>query len=206
LDAVRCITNASTGELGVLLAECLASAGWEVICFKGRGAVFRGPFSKQTHVHPFFTNQDLLDGLRGVRDAGRVAAVFHAAALCDYELAAVETSDGVRLERFAKIPGSYLELRLTLQPAPRLLPLLRRLFPTARIVAWKLEWEGDRLLALEKGGKQLSRGEADLTVVNGPAYGSGFGVLDRLGGCEHLDSKPALCEWMAQRSVDWQGR
>ena len=38
IDEVRRLTNFSTGELGILLANALSSAGYDVLCFKGVGA------------------------------------------------------------------------------------------------------------------------------------------------------------------------
>ena len=53
IDAVRRITNFSTGELGVRLAEALLENGWEVLCFKGAGATYRNPEGSALKLLPF---------------------------------------------------------------------------------------------------------------------------------------------------------
>lgn len=201
MDSVRCITNASTGELGVLLSEHLAKAGWRVSCWKSMAAVFRDPKVEGVAINRFTTNTDLFDGMLGEAAADPVDFVFHAAALCDYEVASIEAGEGTEPSRFSKIPSDYPEILLTLKRAPKVLPQLKGIFPRARIVGWKLEFDGDRSNALEKGARQIQRDGTALTVVNGSAYGAGFGVLSPRGECAHLASKVDLCEWL----VRWTG-
>ena len=43
IDQVRRLTNFSTGELGLRLADALAQAGCEVWCLRGVSAVYPGP-------------------------------------------------------------------------------------------------------------------------------------------------------------------
>ncbi len=199
IDAVRCITNASTGELGVLLSEKLVEAGWNVVCLKSAAASFRDPIGSSCRVVRFTTNMDLLQTLQTEQGREHVCAVFHVAALCDYEVKSVETPLAGRLHGKQKIASEHEELRITLSRAPKILPHLRSVFPNARIVGWKLEWDGDRSHALEKGQAQLKQHGSALCVVNGPAYGEGFGVLNPEGILVHLNSKTAVCAWL----VEW---
>ena len=80
IDEVRRITNQSTGELGSLLSETLARANFEVLCLRGEMAVYPAP--QDVKVVPFTTNASLLALLE--RLPIQPAAVFHAAALCDF--------------------------------------------------------------------------------------------------------------------------
>ncbi len=116
IDKVRRITNQSTGELGSLLSETLARANFEVLCLRGEMAVYPKP--QDVNVVPFTTNASLLALLE--RLPMQPAAVFHAAALCDFLVHEIEGSDRER-----KIPSSVSELRLILRPAEKLLPRLR---------------------------------------------------------------------------------
>jgi phosphopantothenate---cysteine ligase (CTP) len=181
IDAVRCLTNHSTGALGALLAEVLAAAGFAVTCF--RGALATHPAPAGLRVEPFTTNQSLLTLLEA---APAPAVVFHAAALCDFGLAREFTTPG-------KIRSDLPELHLVLHPAPKVLPRLRAIFPGALVVGWKYEVDGTRDDALGRGGRQLAANSTDATVVNGPAYGEGLALLDR-EGCTHHTSRPALCD------------
>jgi phosphopantothenoylcysteine decarboxylase/phosphopantothenate--cysteine ligase len=202
IDAVRCITNHSTGELGVLLADRLARAGWEVTCVKSVGALFRDPCEAGVRVRRFATNAEVCEVLQAEPERDRVRAVFHVAALCDYEVSAVETSEGNALPGGQKISSEHAEIRLTLRRAPKVLPKLGMIFPNAQVVGWKLEWSDDRVTALERGMRQLEQNAGALCVVNGPAYGSGFGVLHPGGNSVHVDTKAALCDWL----TEWAAR
>jgi hypothetical protein len=99
-------------------------------------------------------------------------AIFHAAALCDFQVASIEGGLGVK-----KIPTRDGALTLHLEPAPKILPRLREWFPGAFIVGWKYELDGDRFAALAKGAAQIRECRTHACVVNGAAYGEGFGIL-----------------------------
>jgi len=184
IDAMRRITNASTGEIGAILSSALLSAGFEVVCFRGSGSTAPPPAGAATIA--FDTNSDLLDGLKKI--AGRPRAVFHAAALCDFEPA--EVSPG-------KIPTSCGEILLRLRPAAKVLPLLRPLFPDAFLVGWKYEVEGSRENALAKGLSQIAACQTSACAVNGPAIGSGFELVSPDGGSTPFPDKTALAAALA---------
>src|SRR5438067_6500020 len=83
VDDVRRITNFSTGELGMMLADHLADAGIEVLCFRGAGATTPLQFAS---TQLFTTNEHLRDLLHAVAQREQIDAVFHAAALCDFKI------------------------------------------------------------------------------------------------------------------------
>lgn len=76
-----------------------------------------------------------------------------------------------------KIPTRDGAFTLHLEPAPKILPRLRDWFPDTWIVGWKHELDGDRSAALAKGAAQTRECRTDACVVNGEAYGTGFGIL-----------------------------
>ncbi|MBC8166849.1 MAG: phosphopantothenoylcysteine synthase, partial [Bryobacteraceae bacterium] len=84
IDAVRRISNFSTGELGVLLANRLAGDGHDVTCCKGSGSTT--PISLETETVAFTTNGHLLELLKNIERREEIAAVFHAAALSDFKV------------------------------------------------------------------------------------------------------------------------
>lgn len=193
IDEVRRITNFSSGELGVLLANRLSAAGIEVVCVQGEMATVRGPI-EQVRVVPFSTNDDLLAKLEVISREGQTHAVLHAAALADFKVRREGT------ER--KISSREGDLTLTLIPATKILPQLRSFFPKARIVGWKHELDGAREDALAKGRAQVAACATDACAVNGAAYGKGFGFLTREGRLTHLPDKSALADFLA----DWLAR
>lgn len=189
IDEVRRITNFSTGSFGLMLANTLAAAGCEVVCFKGEAATTPLAAHPAVEVRPFSTNDDLLAKLRAVTPAG---AVFHAAALCDYDVEAVRDSDGA-LRNEAKIPSRAGSLTLVLRPALKVLPVLRDMFPHATIVGWKYELNGSREDALSAATRQIRESRTNVCVVNGASYGDGYGILNADGTFQHAVSKEDVC-------------
>ncbi|MEO7932069.1 MAG: phosphopantothenoylcysteine decarboxylase [Chthoniobacterales bacterium] len=176
IDAVRRITNFSTGELGTLLAEALHTSGHEVICLRGEGATFRPPIGMK--VESFFSNSDLLTMLRRIAESRVVHQVFHAAALTDFEVTSIMDDMGRPLLE-DKIGSSIPILNIRLKPAGKVIVKLRRLFPHARITGWKYELSGTTEEASQKAIRQMEECQTDACVLNGAAIGSGFACLTK---------------------------
>jgi phosphopantothenoylcysteine synthetase/decarboxylase len=191
IDEVRRITNFSTGQLGALLSNRLVGAGFDVLCFRGSAAPRSVALDPRVKHTPFSTNDDLLEKLTALEERDQIAAVFHAAALADFRVAHTAT------ER--KLSSRSGPLTLTLIPATKLIGKLRELFPSAWLVGWKYELDGSREDVLAKGRKQLADNDTDVCVVNGAAYGDGFGFQTRSGDFTHLHDKAVLCEFLAAR-------
>ncbi|MDX2226246.1 MAG: phosphopantothenoylcysteine decarboxylase [Verrucomicrobiae bacterium] len=190
LDQVRRLTNFSTGKLGTGLGNFLADRGYRVICFAGETRTFREP-NRAEAVVEFGTGRDLLDRLREWSGKESPRALFHVAALGDFQVADIHDAQGRKLEG-AKIPSREGELVLRLKPAPKVIPHLRGLFPAARIVGWKYELEGDAARALRHAAEQIAENRTDACVVNGRAYGPGFGLVGAGDGCRHADGPGEL--------------
>jgi phosphopantothenoylcysteine synthetase/decarboxylase len=188
IDEVRRITNFSTGELGVRLANRLAQDGHEVTCFRGVAATRELALNGPEHV-PFSTNDDLLTKLTAVASREEVGAVFHAAALADFQ---VERSGRQR-----KISSREGTVMLTLVPARKLIQRLRELFPKAWIVGWKYELDGGRDDVLAKARRQIEENGTDACIANGAAYGDGFGIVRVGKPVEHCIDRERLCQWLA---------
>lgn len=199
LDAMRILTNRSSGELGTLLAIALAEQGHRVIALRGTGSTTPIDMLRHDRIRPhhFTTTGDLRMALEGISAEGGIHAVFHAAAVSDFYLPGA--GEG-------KIPTSAGTLTLTLEPTPKLLPGMRGWFPGAAITGWKFEAGGSRDQALAAGRTQISTCSTDACVVNGPSYGEGFGLLSREEPLVHLNDRQALCshlaEWVGQSGRD----
>jgi phosphopantothenoylcysteine synthetase/decarboxylase len=200
LDKVRRLSNFSTGELGTLLAEGFAEAGHSVVCFRGVASTFAAPMWP-VEVIPFTTNDDLAAGLQSLPAREEASLVFHAAALCDFRLKEItdEKGDPVQGDKLSSRAGA---LKLTLEPAPKLIASLRRMFPASILVGWKYELDGTTVDVVAKGRKQIDDCLTDACVLNGPAYGSGFGVIFRASEQVHLPDKAALCRFL----IGWAER
>jgi phosphopantothenoylcysteine synthetase/decarboxylase len=200
LDQVRRLSNFSTGELGTLLAEGFAQAGHGVICFRGVASTFAPPLYP-VEVVPFTTNDDLASKLQRLMARDEVSMVFHAAALCDFRVREVRSAEGevISGDKLSSRDGA---LSVTLEPAPKLIDTLRRLFPASILIGWKYELTGTLNDVMAKGRRQMDDCLTDACVLNGAAYGSGFGMVSRAGEQVHLPDKVALCRFL----IDWAER
>jgi len=201
IDDVRRITNFATGEIGARLAEAVGAQGFEPHLFRADGATYAG-VPHDTVLHEFATNRDLaraLEEFSGIH-SDEVRAVFHAAALSDYVVKSVRGPDGpITMSR--KIPGDLPQIELVLEPATKVLPRLRGWFPRAWIVGWKYELEGSRDEAMDRARSQLARKSVDATVLNGEAYGDGFGLLEDNQPPRHFANKREVAQFLASRAA-----
>lgn len=204
LDQVRRLTNFSSGELGIVLANAFVKKGFHVLCFKGAGATTQLS-APGAEIVAFHTNEDLLGALENIADKESVSAVFHAAALCDFKVAEVRSLANEELG-CGKISSRAGEIQITLRPAVKLISHLRQIFSSSMIVGWKYEVEGLKSDALEKGRTQIKSNQLDACVVNGPAFGPGFGYLDNLGSLLEVPTKIALSRFLLERVGDFELR
>ncbi len=196
IDHVRRLTNLSTGELGARLANALTAAGHRVFCCRGAGATFPGPIRAHALL-PFLTNQDLARLLAHLGQHEPIHAVFHAAALCDFQVARILDASGQPC-RQQKIPSRQSALHLILKPAPKLLPTLHRTFPHARIVGWKYESDGTPNDAIAAAQRQLKSCRTAATIANGPALGPGFAFCTPDGDVRTFPHRAALVRFLVR--------
>ncbi len=194
LDDVRRLTNFSTGRLGTELANYLAARGHNVILLLGEQATYAGERRAQ-RVEFFSTTADLRAKLKTL-SAKKVDAIFHAAAVSDFSFGRIFAPDAanklVEIKSAKKISTRQGKLLVELLPTPKIIAELRGWFPQAKIVGWKFEADGKRADAVAAARRQLAECSTDLCVVNGPAYGEGFGLLGKKGEPAHLANPPLL--------------
>ncbi|HET6407944.1 MAG TPA: phosphopantothenoylcysteine decarboxylase, partial [Chthoniobacteraceae bacterium] len=161
--------------------------GHRVQCLRGDMATWPAPASP-VEVIQFSTNDHLLARFEALENRENVDAVLHAAALADFTVQRDSTA--------RKLCSRSGELTLTLVPATKLISRLRALFPNARIAGWKYELDGDRSDVLRRGLSQIQSNSTDACILNGAAYGPGFGALLPDESCTHLRGRDALFDWL----------
>ena len=202
LDEVRRLTNFSTGRLGVELARHLAGRGHTVTLLLGEQATYRDTAGLAGSVTPFTTTSDLRAHLQALGGGGGVAAVFHAAAVSDFTFGKVwvRNAAGALSEvRAGKLSTREGTLLAELLPTPKIITELRGWYPRALLVGWKYEVEGGRAELARLAARQFAECGTDLCVVNGRAYGEGFGVAQPDGACPHCADRAALFHQLEQR-------
>lgn len=159
LDAVRYLTNKSTGRLGALIAEAALESGADVTFIYGRGSalpVVRGGRPDHLRLLPINTVEDLVAAFRRELPRGYDAAI-HLMAVLDFAPAAVSEE---------KVASSKPEWIIRLVPTPKAAALVRDLAPRTFFVGFKLEVDKDRddLIGIARDWARHNR--ADLVVAN----------------------------------------
>ena len=202
LDAVRRLTNFSTGRLGTELANFLGARGHEVILLIGSQATWRGE-RLAARVETFTTTENLRAALETLGAKG-VDAVFHAAAVSDFAFGRVwrRSAEGdlipIQGGKFSTRTGLLL---VELTPVPKILSRLRGWFPEARLVGWKYEVDGRRPDVIRLAQIQIEENQTNACVANGPAYGPGYGLVSRGGRWQDLAGAAALFDALEQRVI-----
>jgi phosphopantothenoylcysteine decarboxylase/phosphopantothenate--cysteine ligase len=192
LDAVRRLTNFSTGKLGCQLAAFLADRGHDVVLLKGEAATHGGE-TRAAMVQRFTSTGNLLERFQALAETG-VDAVFHAAAVSDFTFGRVFSGSpetGLKQITSGKFSTREGTLLAELVPTPKVIAGLRALYPKARLVGWKYEVDGDRAAVEALARRQLVDCRTDACVANGAAYGFGFGIVTA-GGLEHFSDTGLL--------------
>jgi phosphopantothenoylcysteine synthetase/decarboxylase len=159
LDAVRFLTNKSTGRLGSLIAEAALEAGADVAFVYGRGSILptvRGGRLDHLRILPIDTVDDLVATFRHELPQG-YDAVVHAMAVLDFAPAEI---------RHEKVTSSTSEWVIRLVPTPKAASLVRDLAPRTFFVGFKLEVGKARDELTEIAARWARRNRADLVVAN----------------------------------------
>ena len=198
LDKVRRLTNFSTGRLGTELAGFLMHYGHEVLLLRGVQSTYANT-EGELKVQSFTTTEDLGTRLLACVKENH-GAIFHAAAVSDFRFGKIwqRAGDATLHELSAgKIETREGTLLAELIPTTKILPQLRNWYPAAFIVGWKYELDGTRQEAEKRALRQLEESQSNLCVLNGAAYGEGFGLVSPGGAIQHATSAEELYQVLA---------
>jgi len=132
VDDVRTITNVSSGNSAVSLATAAFELGYDLTFFYGTSPAVVPGFIQKTD---FTGIDDLTKSVRSLsQEKRKFDIVINVAALSDF----TPEQHGAK----GKIPSQEKELTLTLKQTGKLLPKLRKWFPDAVLVGYKLESGG----------------------------------------------------------------
>jgi phosphopantothenoylcysteine decarboxylase/phosphopantothenate--cysteine ligase len=159
LDAVRFLTNRSSGKMGYAVAEAAAQRGARVILISGPTALETPAGVRRIDVR---TAAEMLTAVQG-HFAEATTAIF-AAAVADYRPAEASAN---------KIKKTGGELMLRLEPNPDILAMAARKKGNRMIVGFAAETDN----LAENARRKLKDKDADLIVANDvTAAGAGFDV------------------------------
>jgi phosphopantothenoylcysteine decarboxylase/phosphopantothenate--cysteine ligase len=164
IDAVRVITNTSTGRTGAGIADRLARGGHEVVLLRSRDSAPAAPGCRE---EVFSSFAELDAALARILSSAHFDAVIHAAAVGDFGVAEVVKGGAAAPPPAGKL-DSDSPLLVRLRPNPKLVESLRgrSLNGAVRIVAFKLTAGGVREGVEPAIASLFARSGADLVVHN----------------------------------------
>lgn len=155
IDAVRFLSNVSTGATGAALASEFQRRGHPVLLLRGEGAVVPHSGIEQ---EIFSSAADLRQRLEKRLVAGDFDAVVMAAAVADYRPS--ETLDG-------KFSSDAEERRLRLVRNPKILPRLKAFSPRPlQVIGFKLTVGAEAGARRQAVAAQFAAGGVDAVVHN----------------------------------------
>lgn len=164
IDQVRFISNASSGKMGVALAEAAVRGGAGDVCLIAGPGVVIPPNVKR--VRDVVTTEEMLRAVLDELDSGKYDVFISAGAPADYTLAHPKTG---------KISTSEQEnLSLELSATPKIIKIAKEKHPEVCIVSFKAEYGRDELVRRSK--QSIESSGSDLVVANDVSRGDiGFG-------------------------------
>ena len=193
IDRVRCLTNIFTGRTGARIAVEARARGYAVTLLTSHPDTVAA--EPGLVVKPYSTFDDLHTLMAELIPTGKFDAIVHSAAVSDYALAGVFTTQTSppnplsETERGNKISSRHPELWLKLTPTPKLVDFVRGLWQFPGIlVKFKLEVDvtTEELLAIAKRSRAQS--DADFLVANTlDSYETDAWLIDRADSASRID-------------------
>jgi len=159
IDPIRYITNASSGKMGVAMAEEADFRGAEVTLIRTRGSA-PSFVDRQIEVE---TVEEMLRAIEDELRGRKYDIVILAAAVSDFR---VKNKADVKIK-------SEKGLTLELEPTPKIIDRVKELQPDVFLVGFKAETGLNEEELIEAARKQIKRAGSDLVVANTlQAFGS----------------------------------
>jgi len=165
IDSVRYIGNMSTGRTAARLAEELSMAGHSVTWLGARDAV--QPVSVN-RMESYYSFSDLEAQLRLLLGSGEYDVVIHAAAVSDFNVASIESTESGAVGANGGKLSSGAGLVVHLEPNPKLLDNLKSWSgnPELRVIGFKLTDTDDPQQRISAIKKQFDQSGVDAVVHN----------------------------------------
>lgn len=154
IDAVRVVSNVSSGELGQRIALDCARAGARVTLLEGPVSA---PLSSRAIRILKFSFFDELQSLLKREVRKNTDAVIHAAAVADYKF---------KKPLRYKLSSQKKTLKLEFIATPKLIRTIKRFAPKTFLVGFKLESKISRKSAYRKARNLFRAADCDVVVAN----------------------------------------
>lgn len=160
IDAVRYVTNRSSGRLGALIAQEALQEGAEVTFIYGRDSISPAVAAKDAMRLRLIAVETVADLIAAVKEAmwnEKFDAIIHSMAVLDFE------PEKTILE---KVPSDREEWVVKLVRTPKVIKLIRELAPDAVLVGFKLEVGSTPEELVKVAYRSLRDNRADFVLAN----------------------------------------
>jgi phosphopantothenoylcysteine decarboxylase/phosphopantothenate--cysteine ligase len=158
IDPVRVLTNVSTGETGVRIANTLTQNGNDVTLLLAGSSPFQDEVLPGVRVIPFRSYEDLDGAMKKELGSKTYDVLIHAAAVSDFRVSRMETGQGAEVSGMTKIQSND-PLVLHLSPNPKILNQVRGYAgkKPLRVISFKLA---------DSPNADLSGYDSDVVIYN----------------------------------------
>jgi phosphopantothenoylcysteine decarboxylase/phosphopantothenate--cysteine ligase len=155
IDAVRFISNPSSGKMGVAVAQEAVSRGAKVTLVYGLGMTSEPPIDVKCI--PVETTDDMMNTVMNQMKICHCDVFVGTAAVSDY--APVQKVD-------TKIPSGQKGLTIQLKPLPRIVQAVKEESPETFVIGFKAEYDISKAELVERAYKRVKDVGLDLIVAN----------------------------------------
>ncbi|MFH1413790.1 MAG: phosphopantothenoylcysteine decarboxylase [Candidatus Omnitrophota bacterium] len=153
VDSIRVISNIATGQTGIALAEAAKRTGSKVTLILG--PVYSDYQRAAVRILRFRYFNDLKKIIAEELSSRKYDLIIHSAAVSDFSAAGYK----------GKI-SSDKNHKLILKPLPKIVKVIRRLAPKAKLVIFKLESGVSESTLIQRARRSQVQVRADIVVAN----------------------------------------
>ena len=164
LDAVRVITNLSTGHTASQVANQFSRSGWGVTYLHGRGAEMPTGASKTIE---FFSTLDLDQLLKKHLSSQKFDAVIHLAAVSDYAPVSINKNGNYnKINSTTKIPSKEKKITVEFERTPKLVQSIKKHSRNSNLVLIAFKMTAGKCDKNSESKKLLVDSGSNLVVQN----------------------------------------
>jgi len=154
IDAIRFISNPSTGKMGIAICEEAISRGANVTLIYGPGTAMPPPGIRVLRVT---TTEEMVEAVVSELKNNKYDVFISTAAVLDY---------GPETKYDEKLPSGLTDLVIKLKPLPKVVNAAREADPDVFIVGFKAEYNVPAEVLVERAYDKLRKSGMDLIVAN----------------------------------------
>lgn len=220
IDNVRKITNSSSGNLGMLIADCLLKERNDILIYYVCSKNSLRPSDDRVHVLEVEGTLDLKNTLEDLLLNNEINYFIHSMAVSDYMTDFVTNLSNIKesitksnnideaFENIEAIKGNKISsyednLVVVLKPTPKIISIIKNLSPSTYLVGFKLLDGVSKLELINTAKKLRDKNRCDLVVANDLssirngehiAY-----IIDNDNNVEEAHGKIKIAEYIVRR-------